>query len=457
MKYIAIDIGSSFVKSAVLDLDACAIAAEKKFPSPPRAPSDNSRHFEVPAGRYVDMARKLVDDYAVRFDDIAGILLATQMHGFVYATPGREDRYVSWQDLRCLDPMREGGPSYMQHLAEMFPPDEMTRAGVYIKPSLGLCNLYALLGGDSSLPKNGTLFTIGSYIINSLVGANVCHLSNAAPLGMVDVVDSVWNRPLLEKAGLGEVALPELAAKDFQVCGVMRSGGRDIPVHPDFGDQQASILGCLPEANDAVINIATGAQVVMPMDAFRPGPYEVRPYFEKRYINTISNMPAGRGLDVLVNFIRQAATAAVGKDVPAEAVWRAVHDGFVLDPKGLSVDTCFYPVPSQLNGGSVSGISPSNLDLSSLFSAAFTDMARMYWENIQTLAGDAPVARLVCSGGVSWKNPELLTAIRRTTGKECVLSPIPDESMSGLFRAALVASGRCANLRDKPELKLKRG
>lgn len=347
------------------------------------------------------------------------------------------------------------GRSHLEFLQQIIPPEAIARGGVPVKPSLALCNLWTMLQEDSSLPRNGTLYTLGSYIIHQLTGNNICHLTNAAPTGMVDVVERIWNHPLLSRLGLDGIKLPSLTEQDFQPCGTMSCGERALPIYPDWGDQQISVLGCMAEDDDAVINIATGAQVVVPTDRFEPGPYETRPYFEKGFYRTISNMPAGRGLAVLVRLLCQAAGKAVGAEMPETRMWNAILDGFVFDPKGIAVDTCIFPVPGKLEGGGIRGIGPENLTLSSLFSAAYADMAETYWRNIQIIKPAEHISRLICAGGVSWTPPHLVAAIEHVSGKPCRLSPIADEAMSGLFRAALVCSGVCRNLRDKPELRLK--
>ena len=453
MKYIAIDIGSSYVKAVVLDVDSDSVVASDKRPTPEKLAHANPRYFENDAGVFIQLVQELCERFVAAYVDVEGILLSTQMHGFVYTIPGMDDIYVSWQDLRCLD-SGPSGQSYLHQLEAIVPPGEMNRAGVYLKPSLGLCNLYALLNIQPKLPRTGTLHTLGSYIIGKLTGKNICHISNAAPLGMVDIVAGGWNHSLLAKLGLGEVTLPELALRDFQPCGSYKVHGREIFVYPDWGDQQIAVLGCLAGGDDAIINIATGAQVLVPTDDLAFGAYEIRPYFEGGHIRTISNMPAGRGLDVFIRFLREATQKVHGQGCSSSDIWKAIDDGFVFDPNGIAVDMGIYPVSEKLNGGSVSGIRPDNLSLSSLFSAAYLDMAKTYWENIQILRAPEKINRIVCAGGVSWKSPHLLEAITTVSGKKCALSPMADEVVSGMFQAALICSGKKRTLAESVGVRL---
>ena len=455
VRYIAVDIGSSFVKSALLDPGTQRIVAIRKESAPERLPASNPHLYEIPAARFVDMYVDHIRHHLAHGGDIGGILLSTQMHGFIYRTGG-EDRYVSWQDMRCLDPLPGRSLTGLEALRELLPTSAMLKTGVDLKPSLGLCNLYSMLEANPTLPRDGTLFTLGSYILHKLTGNNVCHITNAAPWGMVDVAAGEWERSILAKTALSDIELPKIAGSDLEVCGNISIAGCELPVYPDYGDQQTAVLGCLAGEKDAVINIATAAQVVTFASVFSPGRCEVRPYFDRQYINTVSNMPGGRGLDVLIRFLTRTVEEIAGIRPPNEAVWKAA----LASPDGgsdsLSVDTCFYPVPGNLNGGCISGIRPDNLTLAHIFDAAFSDMADAYWRHIRSLGPTEEITRLVCSGGTAWKIPPLLDAIRKTAGRECILSPIPDECMSGLHRLALVCAGICRNIGETAAMPLRK-
>ena len=91
MKTVVIDIGSSFLKAAVLDVENACIVDERKFPSPEKLRYEDPYLFEVPADVYVDFVKGLVDEYAGTFPDLEGLLLSTQMHGFIYSIPGKPD------------------------------------------------------------------------------------------------------------------------------------------------------------------------------------------------------------------------------------------------------------------------------------------------------------------------------------------------------------------------------
>ena len=448
--------GSSFTKAAVFDTETCRTVRRTVFPAGRRLPDPDPKRFELPAAGLADAVKDIIDGALLKAGALDGILLSTQMHGFVYRYGNAPDLYVSWQDSRCTNPMPGRSESFLEFLGKLIPPGLLTPCGVSLKPSLGLCNLYAMLHGSPPVPGGGELYTLGSYVIAALTGRNVCHLSNAAPLGLADVRARSWNRTLLSALGLQAVRLPEIAPADFEPCGFYETRGIRIPVYPDFGDQQTAVLGCMAEPEDIIVNIATASQIAVTADRFVPGAYEIRPYFERRYLKTISNLPGGRNLDVLIRLLREAAERICGKPVSAKQAWDAVLGGFEQDSKGLAVDPGFYATPANLDGGSISRIRPENLGIGPLFSAAFESMARCYRDSVRALTGpDGPRGGLVFSGGVSWKTPQLLRITGRETGLPYRLSSMPDEVFAGLFRAGLVCSGEIGGLSEQPERTLK--
>lgn len=451
MKYIGIDVGSSFLKAVLLDLEYDCITDSRSFPSPGKIQEENPLLFEIPALQISDNIRQLIDGYTSQYDDIEGVILSTQMHGFVYRVPGREDRYISWQDMRCMEKIKDGRQTYLQWLENEIPPQDMENNGVYIKPSLGLCNLYTLIH-EKDIPDDGILYTLGSYVIAQLTGYNICHISNAAPLGLADVRNHCWDHKLIQYLGFDKIQLPHIAEQDFLVCGIYKSNTCSLKIHPDYGDMQVAVLGSRIKENEVAVNVATAAQVIRYDREFKPGRYEVRPYFDGGYLNTISNMPGGRNLDVLITFLQESVSELTGRHVEKQIIWKYIHEHTEKSEDGLRVQTGFYKNPYYPDGGSIAGITHDNLSVGKIFTAAFKDMAQTYWHHIQDLGTDIKnIREIICVGGVCWKTPELCAAIAEITGKNTRLSPMKDEALAGMFRLSLVAGGVCKNLEEQAD------
>ena len=61
MKALVIDLGSSFVKSAILDLENGKLLSQKKTISSSKRRYDDKLLFEVPVGSIVDTVKELLD------------------------------------------------------------------------------------------------------------------------------------------------------------------------------------------------------------------------------------------------------------------------------------------------------------------------------------------------------------------------------------------------------------
>lgn len=451
MKYVAVDIGSTHIKSAVLDPAKNLVSDVFILNSPSREPSDSDCVFEVRANYYADVVEHILETFCGSHPDIEGLLLSTQMHGFILEEQNREAVYVSWQDTRCLE---EGpnGKSYLETLRKIIPPEKMRSFGVALKPSLGLCNLYAKLIMEGSLHRQKKLYTLGSYIIYKLTGNNICHLSNAAPIGFADIERGEWDSRLLGALGIENLELPQIAKNEFKPCGSFVLRGHRINVFPDYGDQQVSILGCFAQDSDAVINIATASQVSVFSQDYHVSAYECRPYFEGKMIYTISNMPAGRHINVIMEFFSDVFFSLSGRRPEPSDLWK-VAENLAVSTEGLSIDSTFFPTEQRCAEGCISGINARNLRVKTILSALYTDMAQKYWENIQRMKDAAHISAIVCAGGVSWHHSPLLSLLRDITGKEVSLSAYPDESLAGLMRIAKCCSGHTSSLRETKALK----
>ena len=151
--------------------------------------------------------------------------------------------YISWQDTRCLKTRADTGISYLEELRARFSRADMLANGVYIKPAMAFCNLYALFEEEKLSRKQSTrIDTLGSYIIRKLTGNEVCHITNAAPLGFADILTNTWRRDMLEEIGLDFIRLPRIT-KELECCGTYQEGNICVQVFPDVGVVQTSVYG----------------------------------------------------------------------------------------------------------------------------------------------------------------------------------------------------------------------
>lgn len=281
MSFIAVDMGSSFTKIALLNTNGVVVEKQESTPFP--LPSGNGR-FEIEADMYFQQVIALIDSFA-NTPDVEGILFSTQMHGYVLtdACCSPITPYVSWQDRQ--------GALHLEKIGQTLSAADVFLSGVPMKGNLALCSLLARMEEGFVIPQ-GTLFhTLGGYIITRLTGHHTCHITNAAPTGLADVQRHTWNTTLLQKAHLEQLTMPEL------VCSLTPVGQyRGIPVYPDIGDQQACAYGAELQPECSLhVNIGTAGLLGAVCQEFDVAGFESRPWLEEsHYLRTVSGLLGGR-------------------------------------------------------------------------------------------------------------------------------------------------------------------
>lgn len=415
MYTLAIDLGSSYMKYAVIAQKDQSIVTSKTMSEYRRVPSAEPAHFALDLTALSQQILEIIHGVAKEYT-LTKLFFSTQMHGYVYETANKTPVYVSWQDSRCTLPLFPENKSALDILKNRISPEQMQHCGVYFKPSMGFCNLYAALYGEKSEALGGTLYTLGSYLIHMLTGRNMTHPTNAAPLGFFHLTALEFDRILLAQADLAHINLPEIAENDFTICGYYTCNGQNIAVFPDYGDQQVSLLGAGAEEDDIVFNLATAGQLCFVTKDLVSGPYEIRPYFHNLYLYTISNLPSGRNLQVLISFFQSLCTTLTGQHVAMDEIWSKIQT-LSLSPSTLTVNTHFYPTTEgNTDGGAITHITPENLTLEHLMHGTYEDMIATYLAHFAVITAHHTPKGLILSGGVSQKNTYLAQNIAARVG-----------------------------------------
>ena len=439
MNFIAVDIGSTFIKAAIYDLTYNKVVFTQKVHTPAKLESADPHRFEVDAGEIVAVITGIIDKCMAISVDIGGILFSTQQHGCVLHHPQRRrDTYISWQDTRCLELDPATGISYMDELSRILPPEIMERTGVPVKPALALCNLYTLFAQEQ-LSRQGDirLYTLGSYVIEKLTGRNICHITNAAPMGFVNLLEKCWDADILKRTGLDFLRLPELTA-EIRCCGTYRTPGFALPVYPDLGDVQTSVYGTGAADGDMIVNIGTSGQLIMIRGDYEPGDYEIRPYYDGNFCYVVSRMPGGRNFDVQIDYMRRIGEKIFCISLTKEEIWSRVESNCSFSQTGgLEVDCSFYEIPDRLADGKILHINHANFTPDNVMAATAEDYGRVYRKYSAIIHKGRPFeGTLYFSGGAVLKNAFLKEAITRAMEAPRVVSAQQDEVYGGMFRLA---------------------
>jgi hypothetical protein len=205
------------------------------------------------------------------------------------------------------------------------------------------------------------------------------------------------------------------------------------------GDHQCALAGAFLGPRELSLNIATGSQVSLLTPQLQLGDYQTRPFFDGQFLNTITHIPAGRSLNVLLGLLAELA-AAEGLQLgdPWTTIQQAVAGVAGTD---LAVDLAFFPGPVG-ERGAIANIREGNLTLGDLFYAAFSNMADNYHTCALQLAPNRDWQTLVFSGGLAQKLERLREMILARLPGPYRLCTSTEDTLLGLLVLALVVSGR---------------
>jgi len=433
MPYVGIDLGATFLKGALLDLETDTVSASMRVPFPDFEPGLLPGRREV----RIDAILAAVDRLLSSLLDAAqnrcdGILLCGQMHGTVLLDTGRGTlgNFISWQDSRCLA-ASDDAPAPFVHLLSLLGPARVRETGNELRPGIALSTLHAMrLAGE--LPRGLTPLSLADAAVWHLTaGEAASDHTNAAGLGLLKVADLTWHREVAELAGLGDLELPRLT-EPGTVLGHCQLRNMSIPVHAPLGDQQAALLGAGLKSRELSLNIATGSQVSALSGTPEAGEAQLRPFPGGQWLRTVTHLPAGRSLNRLLGLLGELAAA---QGTPVDDPW-ALASALAekANPQTLRMDLSFFPAAFG-STGHISNIREDELTAGALFRAALASMADNY-VRAANLVAPSGWDRLVYSGGLAQKSGLLRHEIERRLGSSNRVAPQAEDTLAGLLHLA---------------------
>jgi sugar (pentulose or hexulose) kinase len=414
-----LDLGATFVKAAVLDVDGPCLREVVRVPFPPFAGPPPAR--ELDAASVVELARGLLDRLIDTHPGCAGIAVCGQMHGLVLADGdgAAASPFVSWQDGRGL---AEAWPRVREAVDEA----TLARWGRELKPAYPLVTLVRLRPDPGLTPA-----ALPDFVAASLCGVRpVQEATNASGMGGFDVAARAWDGETIARLGLDGLAWAD-------VCDHRRVVGeyRGLPVHAAVGDQQSSLLGVFLAEDELSLNVATGSQASRIAAGLERGAGQTRPFFE-RTLRTVTHIPAGRSLNALARLLTELG----GPEEPWPQIERLAAQA---GPPRLRADLSFFPAAYGEQGELV-GIVEEELTVGSLFRAAFAGMAEQYARAAGEI-GAAGAARVVLSGGLGRRSAALQEEVARRLPLPQRTTRHDEDALAGLLALALVHAGRAAD------------
>jgi sugar (pentulose or hexulose) kinase len=450
MRYLGIDIGSSFIKGAVLDAHALCLTHIERLDAPPLVSGLDPKFRELEPEVIVRCVRQVLERLHAHCPDAAGVLMCSQLHGMVLCDgKGRAlTRLITWQDQRALMPVPGDSVSCFEAIEKLITREEREQLGN--ERVLGLpLNFLFWLAQRRALPEaDVTPAALPYFVAARLCGCEVVSdLTHAGGHGALNIRTLDWNRSVIGKLGLGQVNWPPIVPQGA-VIGEWWHGRRWLPVFAPVGDYHCSQVGALLEMGELSVNISTGSAVIQVAEGCEMGDFQTRPWFDGRYLKTITHIPAGRALQALVRLCTELASA---KGVAPRDPWDYILAEVArVDAGGLEVDPAFYP-STMGHHGAVMNLCEENMTIGHLFHAMFAGMADNYAKCAARIAPKRDWRQLVFSGGVALKNEVLRRLIRERLVDAHRLAPSDEDTLLGLLVLSLAFSGRAASVGEAIE------
>lgn len=444
MTFIAIDLGTSFIKGAVLDLERASIRHIHREPFPAALPGLPPLYKEVAPDAVLTAVRSLLATLIPCAEDgggLEGIVLCTQMHGLVLTTAEGEPRsnLSTWQDQRVLEPHPSGRGTYFDVLASRLTREQIRQLGNELRPGLPVTLLF-MLAEQGRLPSPDLhLATLPDFVIANLSGTPPCiEASNAMAHGALNLETLDWHHDVIAALGLESLHWPEIR-RHGDVAGWLDVGGRKVPCYTPIGDYQCAILGSLLRYGELSLNISTGSQVSLLRPAAEFGDFQTRPFFDGRFLSTITHIPAGRALTALVRLFSELADA---QGVTLTDPWGYVGQAAAaVGPTRMRANLAFFN-SSCGDRGAFTDVREEELTVGHIFRAAFQNMTDNYHECALRISPGREWGNLVFSGGLAQRFPVLRDLICERFDVPFRLCPSSEDTLLGLMALAFAFTGR---------------
>ncbi len=436
MSFIGIDIGSSFIKGAILDPDNLSLRHVVRIPFPDRIDLVNPLLYEFTPATIVSCARKLIEQLMETIKACEGILVCSQMHGMVLADGKGEthSNFIAWTDHRgeMQHPSYPG--RYIDEIFSRIGPEKRRQLGNELNMERPACFLY-WLREKGQLRLDSFPLSIADYVVYKLcnsISIPVTDMTNASATGFFNLQTSTWDLDVLTTLGLRELSLPMLSTHG-DVVGHYPSNGNLVPIYTPIGDFQCALLGALTNKTELSINVSTGAQVSRITDQLHVGNHQTRPFVEGTFINTFSDAPGGRSFEQLSQLLLERTPSDANGDHWARII--VALEG--VPNTDLEVDLWANNIP-----GNVRNMRADNTNLGGILRGALKGMARSYNSYATQLWEERAWTDIVLSGGFASKIVAIRDTIQQEFRSGYRLSPLPEDTLLGLLILSRSFSGR---------------
>jgi sugar (pentulose or hexulose) kinase len=446
LAFIGIDLGTSFIKAAVLDLDASELQQVRRMPFPEPISLPNPLRVEFDPAGIIATVKQLIGELAASSVSYEGIVMCTQMSCLVLMDEQGNARSncIGWRDQRVLEPHPSGLGSYYDVLRMRLTAEQKRELGNELPPGAPICFLF-WMAEQGTLEPGLVPVSLADFVLSSLCGSPPSiESSNAMACELLRLDTMTWHEEVIKELRLDKLHWPPIR-RHGEIVGRMQVGATTVPCYTPVGDYQCALAGALLSEDELSLNISTGSQVSRLTHQLVLGNYQTRPFFDRKFTNTFSHLPAGRSLNVLVDLLGELAQhAGTASPDPWQYIAQAAA---AVDHTDLEVKLSFFPSPRG-DKGSISNIREQNLTVGTLFRASFENMAENYYECALRLWPDRSWKNIVFSGGLARKLKLLRKTIEQKFQTSSRLCPVEEDTLLGLMVLARVFSHRAESVQQ---------
>lgn len=419
MYTLAIDLGASFLKFGLFRSGNEAPLRSQRAIFPAFIDTSGKKR-EVLTSEILKLVDEGIEQLSSDITDPIDFLISTQMQGFVLVDPASgksASHFISWQDLR--------NTSDWDEIQSCLGEDRLQAIGREIKPGHAVTTLFAMKKAGENL--NGLMpVSLGDFVAWHLTGAcPQMHTSNASSFGCWELSKSQWLTSFISDLGLEKVHWPDAADRLMPL-----EFGNKRRYLGTYGDFQASLLGAgLKDTESLSANIATGSQVSR-LCLSLPSTFscQIRPYFNGQYLKTVTHLPAGRALNVLLK--PHLAMEHLSLD---DVFAKVDSDPLLLSD--LDVNLNLFPT-SIGNAGAINNIREDNWSSQNLLRACLTRVAQNIALCRESVDQERQCQRILASGGMLTKSRFLQERLAEACRLPLELTAEHNDSLIGLQRLA---------------------
>lgn len=427
MRYLGLDLGTTSVSAAVIDLQAGGVLRSYSRPNHAEIPTEIAGAHAQDPEVLVKGAQELTRLLAPEFGPFSGIGVTGQMHGILYVDAAGQavSPLFTWLDRQAEEIAED-----RSHL-ELF----QTATGETAPSGYGAVTHFTQVQTGRIPETAASLCTAPDYLVMRLCGLRhpLTDPTLAHSLGLFDIEQNTFT-PGWAKLGESRVKLPHVSAK-----GIVAGEYEGAPVVTAVGDNQASFIGSVSDPEHSVLlTLGTSGQVSCVSSELKYAEgLETRPFPENRFLLVGASLIGGKALEMLANLVDEIAYKLTGEQLENPYGLLEVNPEN-LKPPYLEIDTQFAGSRSSkgTKAGAIRNITPDNFTLEHLaygFTQGVVDELYGFWRGGFTATGVTEnVSEMIGSGNALRRSSLVMERLQATFGLPLSLTAHQEEGAVGV-------------------------